>query len=91
MSTPDADFTPERWSEGDQVEVLNKLTGEWIPATIERRWTCAIVRDNYTLESPGDGRYFDYDCTGTLPDGDPWHGTFDNTHVRRAAGAPKAI
>lgn len=65
----------QKFQPGDQIEVLNTATGKWIAGTVERRWAMAML--------PEGTRCFEYDIIGVFPeDGEAWHGTFDQSHVR---------
>lgn len=63
----------ERFSNGEQVEVLSKLDGRWRSATVVIAWAGA---DLATGE-----RFCDYDVDGEDELG-PFHGRFDSDHVR---------
>jgi hypothetical protein len=69
---------PERFECGDLVEVQDKRTGLWWPASVLRRWA--------EVDIPSGFRSNSYDVQGEWIDGEyvgPFHGTFDELHIRQ--------
>lgn len=66
----------ERHAPGSRVEVLHGRTGEWIAGGV-------VMMVFECLDFPGCRRYRQYEIEGYDKDG-PFHGRFDEDHVRPA-------
>lgn len=65
---------------GESVEVRHAITGGWMLGKVVAVWA--------NVDIPSGRFYISYDVDGNDDDG-PWHGTWDDMHIRIAAVQPR--